>query len=55
MKKERLIERAKQWEQSSQEAPLIGYPRNDQPELMKKDVLAEVSMKDQGDSEVSSS
>lgn len=35
MKKERLIERAKQWEQSSQEAPLIGYPRNDQPELMK--------------------
>ncbi len=35
MKKERLIERAKQWEQSSQEVPLIGYPRNDQPELMK--------------------
>ncbi|NBI72149.1 hypothetical protein D3Z50_13970 [Clostridiaceae bacterium] len=35
MKKERLIERAKQWEQSSQEMPLIGYPRNGQPELMK--------------------
>ncbi len=34
MKKEKLIERAKQWEQSSQEMPLIGYPRNDQPKIM---------------------
>lgn len=35
MKKERLIERAGQWEQSSQEMPLTGYARNEQPELMK--------------------
>lgn len=35
MKKERLIERAVQWEQSSQEMPLTSYARNEQPELMK--------------------
>lgn len=35
IKKEKLIERAERWQQSSQEMPLMGYPRNGQPELMK--------------------
>ncbi len=35
IKKEKLIERAEQWRQSSQEMPLLGYPRNGQPELVK--------------------
>ncbi|MBD5449700.1 MAG: hypothetical protein HDR28_06020 [Lachnospiraceae bacterium] len=30
-----MIARAEQWQQSSREIPLMGYPRENQPELMK--------------------
>lgn len=35
MEKKKLIERAEEWQQSSQIMPLSGYPRNEQTELMR--------------------